>query len=343
MTLEPMKYFRFRDIAIGQTVATNEVAQPSAAWTTTIAAGHVGAAALPPALAVGGAKCVKFGTSNLRLQMGNEHTYHPDIKYMTMNYWYRNPTSPGAVNQRIVSIPCAEWSSGSLRPVHCFFNWNNVDNGLVESIFRNPTVALGAAYWANEGNSASYRYLAYPASVAVNNVTMVTYRFNMKDSTMAVFKNGVKQNEFTWPYGRYRPLRGGDISYSGQWILGSGYNGSSYFDYSTAEMSEFSLHNRPLTDEEIFELYSLGTVGHFSRTFVGTVTDGLGAGISRMVRAHKHTNGDLLWETTSDGAGDFSVYSPSSYKGEIYVLAFDDLNLAPDYNAAIQARVVPTS
>lgn len=344
MTLEPMKYMRFRDVAVGNTVATDEVYQGgnTAAYSRTLVSNDVGAAALPPGLA-GGATCLKFGYSNLRLFLGGPYTLYPHTGYMTANYWYKNPTDPGAVNKRLLNMITGNESASGYRHALCLFSWNSIDNGLCEIPFRNPNALIGAGvYDPNPGGSVYYRYMAYPAGVAVGTVTMLTARINLLDNTMALFKNGVKQFEFTWPFGVYRPMQAAHGN-NYQWLLGSGYNGTSYYDYSTAEVSEFSLHNRPLTDEEILDLYTLGTTGHLPRVFEGTVTDILGNPLARMVRAHKITNGDLLWETTSSAIdGSFSSYSPSAYKGEVYVLAFDDLGVAPDYNAAIHAGVVPT-
>ena len=62
--------------------------------------------------------------------------------------------------------------------------------------------------------------------------------------------------------------------------------------------------------------------------------------VVRTVRVYRRDNGDLLGTTTSDGSGNFS-FKLNGYTGKVFVIAFDDITAAPDYNAQIYDLVVP--
>jgi hypothetical protein len=236
-------------------------------------------------------------------------------------------------------------------PAISFFSWNVGNaNMLCEILYKKASQLLGTAFFANIGANENYRYFAkLGANIPQNVVTMATLRFT--HDSFSLFRDGVMQNYFTFDHKKYalmRPIWGSYVLGSGiQNSIGTIFAGYAAHDYSTADISEFSWHNRALTDIEISELYRMGSTGQFSRKIVGTVTDGVGVGLSgRLVRAHRTSGleaGDVLGEATTAVDGTFNLYTPASYTGSTYVLAFDDLGIAPDYNAAIQHRAVPVS
>lgn len=72
----------------------------------------------------------------------------------------------------------------------------------------------------------------------------------------------------------------------------------------------------------------------------GTVKQN-GTPVARVVRAYCRLTGERLGETTSDPTtGAFSI-NAKGRTDYCYVIAFDDLGVAPDYNAAIYDLVLP--
>ena len=72
----------------------------------------------------------------------------------------------------------------------------------------------------------------------------------------------------------------------------------------------------------------------------GTVKEN-GSNVARTVRAYCRLTGELLGEATSDaGTGAFSI-NARGRTDNCYVVALDDLNSAPDYNAVIYDLVLP--
>jgi len=71
----------------------------------------------------------------------------------------------------------------------------------------------------------------------------------------------------------------------------------------------------------------------------GTVTES-GIPVARIVRAYSRTSGTLRGQTTSSASnGHFSIALTGT--DLVYVVALDDLGVAPDYNAKIFDLVVP--
>lgn len=381
MTLKPARYLRFRDVAVGHRAVRDEVpcgpngerVSKCALYSTTTAS-HIKAGSLLPAFPGGTSFCFA-GNQQVVLASDGDFSGDPDTtsltsrRYggkqsapsqwdMTFNFWYRNPVVPSSgVNERLLCMPMAERyqynnSGYDFLLATSFFNWNasNGSNMLVELMYKKPAQLLGTGFFANIGNSENYRNFAkLGAAIAQNVVTMGTMRFT--HDSFALFRNGVVQNSFTWDHKKYALMLPAGNSY----VLGSAiqnsvstvFAGYAAHDWSTADISEFSWHDRALSDVEISELYAMGATGQFSRKIVGTVTDSVGVGLSgRLVRAHRTSGyyaGDVLGEATSAVDGTFTLYTPAGYTGSTYVLAFDDLGVAPDYNAAIQHRAVPLS
>jgi hypothetical protein len=59
-----------------------------------------------------------------------------------------------------------------------------------------------------------------------------------------------------------------------------------------------------------------------------------------VVRAYGRDNGLLLGETVSGAGGAFSIPIYGN-DNEVFVVAFDDTGVSPDYNALVKDRVVP--
>jgi hypothetical protein len=77
-----------------------------------------------------------------------------------------------------------------------------------------------------------------------------------------------------------------------------------------------------------------------SPMLTGTVKQN-GTNVSRTVRAYCRLTGEILGEAVSDGTtGAFSI-NARGRTDYCYVVALDDLNSAPDYNAAIFDLVIP--
>jgi len=71
----------------------------------------------------------------------------------------------------------------------------------------------------------------------------------------------------------------------------------------------------------------------------GTVTES-GIPVARIVRAYSRASGALRGQATSSGSnGHFSIELTGT--DPVYVVALDDLGVAPDYNAKIFDLVVP--
>ena len=64
--------------------------------------------------------------------------------------------------------------------------------------------------------------------------------------------------------------------------------------------------------------------------------------VTRLVRVYRRDTGELLGTTNSvaGSGGSFSMQL-NGYTGKVYVIAFDDITSAPDYNAQIYDLVVP--
>ena len=72
----------------------------------------------------------------------------------------------------------------------------------------------------------------------------------------------------------------------------------------------------------------------------GTVKEN-GTNVARMVRAYHRVTGQFLGEATSNATtGAFSIES-MGWSDNCYVVAFDSLAIAPDYNAIIYDLVIP--
>lgn len=72
----------------------------------------------------------------------------------------------------------------------------------------------------------------------------------------------------------------------------------------------------------------------------GTVKEN-GVAVARKVRAYHRATGRVLGETTSNtSTGAFSL-SSVGWTDNCYVVALDDLTVAPDYNAVIYDLVIP--
>lgn len=75
-------------------------------------------------------------------------------------------------------------------------------------------------------------------------------------------------------------------------------------------------------------------------TVSGTVKQN-GAAVTRIVRAYRRRDGYMLGESTSDPAtGAFSI-DCLGFVGPVYVLALDDTDTAPDFNAEIFDLITP--
>jgi hypothetical protein len=369
MTLNPCRYLRLRGLTVGDRAVVDEVPcgvngeYPSRVRTrNTLTAAHVISGSLLPAFP-GGTRIRFNGDNGLYPICGGGHdttassalttNYYgvkksaPAMTNFSANFWYQNNVNPGAVNQRILCFTTLDNVNNGYSPFTALlhlFNWNSTDNMLVESTFVRRATLLGTGFITNPGNNEMYRYWAKSGNVLGTPHMMSV---SVTPDSLRMFRDGVNYADFTWNPDHYRMYRpqgktlalGHGIWQSAEASL-SGYG---TWDYSTADMSEFSLHNRALTDLEIAELYRVATTGQFSRKVVGKVVDVLGAPLlGRLVRIHR-SDGGVLGEATSDVNGDFIVYTPASYIGTSYAVAFDDLGIAPDYNAAIQTNVVSVS
>ena len=345
--LKPAMYLRFRSVVVGQTAAQNEVSDNPVLFSGALGASHIGANALPPALVGGGATSLQFrsslfawiggypGTGSINTQACRV----PNSQAMSLNFWYRNPSSPGAVNQRLIGLAMAEqWTAGSSAGLSVF-GWNSADNGLLEVPFKKHSTLLGTSNMADVGLSNTWRYLSNLSNNTVNTVHMATITFDV--GRIAQYRDGELMRDFVWNPDDYRVLTGAS-THGGRSTLGCGVTyGNTRFEYSTADMSEYSSHYKVLSEREIRELYSLGANGIYTREIAGTVTDGVGMGIARLVRAHSQTTGKFLNETTSASDGTFTLDVPDTGEA-MYLVAFDDITTDPDYNASIQANVVAT-
>lgn len=374
MTLDPARYIRFRDLAVGHRCATDEVpCGVNGEWfsachyRTTLTASHAlssGTGSLLPAFPggtrfnpAGNNQCFPVsdytGADGAAAALTSNYyatkRSAPSVKNSTVNFWYRNNSSPGAVNQRMFCIPIGESLNNGytpLIPMVSMFTWGGADDMLLEMLYGKRNRVLGTAYYSPMPNNETYRYFSAPSSNTLGTVHMFTLRMGL--NSMTAFRDGVKYADFTWDENAYQMMK----PYVNSAVIGSGgtnspgamLQGYGNVDYCTSDISEFSWHDRMLTDAEVVEIYRLGTTGQLSRKFVGTVTDGVGAPLSgRLIRAHKASNGDVLGEGTSLIDGTFTVYASGAFSGAAYILAFDDLGIAPDYNAAIQSNIISVS
>lgn len=369
MTLKPQSYLRFRDVATGHVVALDEVragpgvganaTYPSrGVYNKTLTASNVGSGVFLPGLT--SSAFLQFrndlrvvmstttpGASTTLSEVLTDNSWAPinrrvNPQSLTVNYWYRVPSSQGAVNDRLFAISSYDLNNAtatrSLTGVH-MFSWNSgADNGLVEMCFRKPSGLIGTGYLLNMGNNETYRYLSNQTNNTVNTIHMATLVLEFDRAKL--YRDGVIQQEFTWNPDDYRLLTLAPTN----WGLGCGAwsdaDNSGLNDYATADVAEFSLHTKSLSSVEIAELYKLGTTGTHTRAITGSVVDGAGNPLARTVRAHYQKNGAVVGEAVSNASGAFSIPVPASAVDPIYLLAFDDLGTAPDYNAAIQSGVV---
>lgn len=103
---------------------------------------------------------------------------------------------------------------------------------------------------------------------------------------------------------------------------------------------EIALYGYDLSPLQIMDRWYLGKYGYHARVIMGSVVDALSSPLARMVRAHDNTTGRLAGETTSGEDGVFLLRVPRSLGGPFNVVAFDDINAAPDYNAVVKSSVV---
>ena len=352
MTLDPTMFLRMRDVTAGGVWATNEVGggPGRTEWNAKrfYYQGPAAGAILTGSLLPSGATAKIFNpvtVSNNNIVLGGGDWWDSITNYtppyahkadfhngFSINFWYRNTVNHGAVNHRLF---CSNVAEALQLPHLSLFSWNSSDNMLVELLFKRRNDILGTSAWVNRGNNENYRYLSAKAANAINTVNM--YTFTLTEDTMALYKNGDYQSSYTWDKSTYRPM----LASSSWWLGGyAAFGQYGDFDKALCQWGEMSMHSRALTGLEVAELYAVGLTGLHTRAITGTVTDILGAGLSRLVRAHAQTDGRLLAETTSAGDGTFTLKTPAPYVGAIYVVAFDDLGIAPDYNAAITSNVV---
>ncbi len=383
MRLQPARYLRFRDIAVGHKACSNEVpfsehlglaAEASrCAYRSTLTGSHVVSGSLLPAFPGGTSLALASGQlvilthnppsggldASPSLALTNNYYCRPasfvNSLNFSVNYWYKNPSSGGTGYQRMVYIPTAMNHTTDNRSYDAFstYNWHGgtqSDIALCRMHFKRRNLSLGGSYTPNMGNSETFRHMSAASSYAVGSVNMLTFVKSAEFTEL--YMNGVLQQRFTWQKRTYGMSA---ITYANDntaaCVIGAavetpinyyGLGGSVAYEYSAAHISEFSLHDRALTASEVAELYSLGTTGAYTRRITGYVLDGAGAGISnRLVRAHGRKYGDVLGEATSQGDGSFEVSVPSTAIDGVYVLAFDDLGVAPDFNAAIKSDLVP--
>lgn len=73
---------------------------------------------------------------------------------------------------------------------------------------------------------------------------------------------------------------------------------------------------------------------------LGTVKES-GVNVARLVRAYHRVTGQFLGETTSNATTGAFTLESMGWSDNCYVVAFDSLALAPDYNAVIYDLVIP--
>lgn len=83
-----------------------------------------------------------------------------------------------------------------------------------------------------------------------------------------------------------------------------------------------------------------GTNLPFEGAISGTVKE-LGAPVARVVRVYRRSDGQMAGETISDaGTGAYS-FSNLDENEQYFVMSFDDLNVAPTFNALVFDQVEP--
>lgn len=152
--------------------------------------------------------------------------------------------------------------------------------------------------------------------------------------TLSMYMNGSLAGSSTLPAGAY-PVPGFD-----QMVLGAGYYAGSVVDYAGVSMAHVAFFPRALTPTEIARLYSVATSNSGHTKVTGTVRDGAGVGVARVVRVYARGDGRLLGETTSASDGSYTCPLFGGELEEVYVLALDD-DSPPDYNAPIVDRQIP--
>ena len=136
------------------------------------------------------------------------------------------------------------------------------------------------------------------------------------------------------------PVNANIVPGEGPMALGTGYYRNSVADFAGVSMAHVAFFPRALTPTEIARLYSVATSNSGHTKVTGTVRDGAGVGVARVVRVYARGDGRLLGETTSASDGFYTCPLFGGELEEVYVLALDD-DSPPDYNAPIVDRQIP--
>ena len=152
--------------------------------------------------------------------------------------------------------------------------------------------------------------------------------------TLSAYMNGSLAGSSTLPAGAY-PVPG-----YGQMVLGAGYYGGTVGDYAGVSMAHVAFFPRALTPTEVARLYNVAVSNTGHTKISGTVRDGAGVGVARVVRVYSRASGQLLGETTSASDGTYTCPLYGGELEEVFVVALDD-DAPPDYNAAIIDKQIP--
>lgn len=162
----------------------------------------------------------------------------------------------------------------------------------------------------------------------------VVVDMSVSPGVLSLYLNGLLIATKTFAANSY-PIPGkGDMN------IGAGFYSNAVVDWAGASMAHVAFFSKALTAGDIARLYSVGTSNTGHTKVVGTVRNGAGIGVARIVRVYSRATGRLLGDTTSASDG---TYSCPLYGGEleqVFVLALDD-DTAPDYNAPIVDHQMP--
>lgn len=162
----------------------------------------------------------------------------------------------------------------------------------------------------------------------------VVVDLSVSPGTLSVYINGSLAGSSSLPSNAHI------VPGKGNMVLGAGFYNGNVADYAGVSMAHVAFFSRALTSSEISRLYSVAMSNTGYTKITGTVRDGAGVGVARVVRVYSRADGRLLGNTTSASDGTYACPLFGGELEEVFVIALDD-DSAPDYNAAIVDKQVP--